>query len=112
MQVLVEGGVVVADAAAHQQDFGSPTVICFPLYLRWLAFRCTYPGGPSPCPADYRQALGYYAASALPSACWRFRIPCRGKAAWEFPSSSVNDVVATRSCLLYAGWIRDNRCPV
>ncbi len=40
------------------------------------------------------------------------RPPHGGKAAWEFPSSSVNDVIATRSCLLYAGWIRDNMCTV
>jgi hypothetical protein len=36
------------------------------------------------------------------------RPPHGGKAVWEFPSSGVNDVIATRSCLLYAGWIRDN----
>ena len=36
------------------------------------------------------------------------RPPHGGKAAWEFPSSGASDVVATRSCLLYAGWIRDN----
>jgi hypothetical protein len=31
-----------------------------------------------------------------------------GQAAWEFPNSNIKDVIATRSCLLYAGWIRDN----
>jgi hypothetical protein len=104
--------LVIADRAAHQQGLWSPAVSCLPRSTRLLAVLSAYPGGPSPCPADYRQALGYYAASAFPSACWHFRIPFRGKAAWEFPSSGVNDVVATRSCLLYAGWIRDNMCTV
>src|SRR5215213_2191853 len=36
------------------------------------------------------------------------RPPLGGKAAWGFPSSGASDVVATRSCLLYAGWLRDN----
>ena len=31
-----------------------------------------------------------------------------GQAAWEFPSSNTRDVTVTRSCLLYAGRIRDN----
>jgi hypothetical protein len=54
-----------------------PTVICFPLYIRLLAFGPAYPGGPSPCLSHYSQALGYYAASVLPSALWHFRAPPR-----------------------------------
>ncbi len=34
-----------------------------------------FPWQPSPCPAHYSQAFGYYAASALRSACWHFRTP-------------------------------------
>lgn len=73
------------------------------------AFRYTRPGGPSPCPHHYNTAFDYYAACALPSAHWHFRALHKvGKAAWEFPSSNVRDVLATLRSLLYAGRIGDN----
>src|SRR5215510_13079439 len=54
-----------------------PTVICFPRYIRLLAFGSAYPGGPAPGLRHYSQALGYDAASVLPSALWHFRAPPR-----------------------------------
>ena len=52
-----------------------PPVICIPLSIRLLAFGPASPGGPSPCRAHYRHALGYYAASVLPAARWHCRAP-------------------------------------
>ena len=59
------------------------------------------------CP--FQSGIGLLCRLRPPTRALAFsRPPHRGRAAWEFPSSRVNDVIATRSCLLYAGWIRDN----
>src|SRR5262249_59832414 len=85
-------------------------VICLPLCIRLPPFSQAYPDGPSPCPSYYRQAFGYYAASALRVARWHVRGPpsWAPTASTEFPSSTTRDVLATRSCLLYAERIRDS----
>jgi hypothetical protein len=67
------------------------------------AHRSLVPGGPSPCPRHYSVAFGYYAASVLPPARWHFRAPCWASR-WGSSLIPAEDVVAPRSCLLYAGW--------
>jgi len=79
-----------------------PPVICIPFSIRLLAFGSASPGGPSPCPGHYSQAFGYYAASVLPSARWQFAPHCWAKRCGSSPVP-IADVVAIRSCPLYAG---------
>jgi hypothetical protein len=73
-------------------------------------FRYTTPGGPAPCPRHDHEALGDYAASALPSAPGHGRVlPRGGHAVGECPSARPPDLPATRRGLLSAGGTRGPR---
>ncbi len=73
-----------------------PGLLVGPLFV-WVS-----PGGPSPCPSHYRKAFGYYAASVRSPARWHSRGSCEH---WRYERSliSYREVIATRSCVLYAG---------
>jgi len=70
-----------------------------PLFLASSVF----PWCPSSCPLHYRKAFGYYDTAALCPACWHSRTSAR---VMQFQSSLIptENVLAPRSCLLYAGW--------
>ena len=70
-----------------------------PLFLASSVF----PWCPSPCPLHYRKAFDYYDTAALSPACWHSRIPFRVKRC-ESSLIPTENVLAPRSCLLYAGW--------
>ena len=90
----------------------SRAVICFPLCVRCASILTAYPGGPSPCPGHYSQAFGYYAASALRPARWHFRVPPRWVKRHGSSPVPTQELIATRSCLLYAGWYQGQHEPV
>ena len=69
-----------------------------PLFLSSSVF----PWCPSPCPPHYKMAFDYYDTSALCLACWHSRTPF-GLGGVRVPCLSPYEVVAVRSCLLYAG---------
>ncbi len=73
-----------------------PGSLVSPLFV-WIS-----PGGPSSCPSHYRTAFGYYAASVRSPARWHSRGSCEH---WRYERSllSYREVIAIRSCLLYAG---------
>jgi hypothetical protein len=73
--------------------------------------RYTTPGGPSPCPRHYNKAFGYYAASALPSAPWHFRVLPREVKRHGSSPVPTQATRATRSGLLYAGRFWGQRLP-
>ena len=70
----------------------------------YVSVRSTYPGEPLPCPSHYRTAFGSYVASALSALCWHSRTPLAWVKACESSRIPILTVLASRSCLLYAGW--------
>ena len=77
-------------------------------YRGHLVFPSPSPGSPLPCPGHYPLALGYDAASALLPTHWHCRVLLRGTVVSEFPIPGQTTCRDPRSCLLYAGCIRNN----
>ena len=73
-----------------------PGSLVDPLFV-WIS-----PGGPAPCLLHYREAFGYYAASVRSPTRWH---SCGSCEHWWCERSLIShrEVIATRSCLLYAG---------
>ena len=72
-----------------------PGSLVDPLFV-WIS-----PGGPAPCLLHYREAFGYYAASVRSPTRWH---SCGSCEHWWCERSLIShrEVIATRSCLLYA----------
>jgi hypothetical protein len=81
-----------ADIARHFQtllpfSFCHFTHLTFPVSEPPSAFSPIFPGGPSSCPLHYKEAFGYYAASARHACTLALSHPYSGQAVAEFLSS-------------------------
>src|SRR5262245_52596171 len=101
----LKGRIRPVDGKVHQPQWA---VICFPPFIRWLPFAQAYPGSPSPCPCHTARRLATTLPPPSRPRAGIFAPHDVGHAAWEFPSSSRRDVLATRSCLLNAERFRDS----